>query len=212
MTLGTGYEAQSDMALLHSAAVDRRESARSSGTITPNAALEVTTGLDPSDGALHSGGSSFVEGMPLCPSSAGLAGALGASQVMTDIRDWEEYDKRMEGKPWPTPNPKPYYMLEPTVGAEQGDIFVGWNAASQPGSPPGMGGFAEINAGAMSYEEAMNYSPAPLTENLGSLRDSFKEPRRALRPGFGGAGAGGALLPLAMIGGLVFWLATRGGE
>jgi hypothetical protein len=209
MTLGAGYEVQSDMALMVSAMEDRPVSTLSSGTITSSAALEVTTGLDPSDGALHSGGSSFVDGMPLMPSSAGLAGAVGASPVLTDIQKWERYDKRMGGKPWPTPNPKPYYKIEPTVQGEPGNIFVGWNAASQPGSPPGMGGFAEINVGAMSYEEAMNYSPAPLTEQLGALRGTFKEPRSELRPGFGAAGAGAAMLPLLMLGGLIFWLATR---
>jgi hypothetical protein len=72
-------------------------------------------------------------------------------------------------------------------------------------------GFSEINVGAMSWEEALLYSPAPLTENLGALRgldEIYKEPQADLRPGFG-AVEGGTVLPLVAIGGLVWWLFSR---
>lgn len=206
MTLGAGNEAQADMALLQSAMEDRHAASAASGTIRPNAALELTTGFDPSDGSLHSGGSSFVDGMPLMPSSAGLAGTVGASEVRAGIRQWNRYKKSL-GTPWPTPAQP--YKLEPTVYSEPGSIYEGWNAASQPGSPPGMGGFSEINVGAMSYEEAMNYVPSPLTDNLGALRTDFKEPRRELRPGFGVAQGASVMLPLALAAGLIYWFASR---
>jgi hypothetical protein len=206
MTIGTGYEGPSDLALTLNAAADRQSANAASAMIEASPALQMTTGLDPSDGVNHTGGSSFGPGMPLMPSSAGLVGAINASQVEAGIRDWDGYTAIQNGVPWPPRAPG--YTLEPTVASRRGDIYEGWNAASQPGAAPGMG-FAEINVGAMSYEEAMNWSPAPMTDNLGALRTNFREPRGETRPGFGAAGGGNVVVPFVLLLGFGLWALSR---
>jgi hypothetical protein len=118
--------------------------------------------------------------------------------VLTEIQNTDQYLRTQDGIPWPTPTPG--YQIEPTVESYPSNINKGWNAAAQPGSPPGLNGCSscgpqgsrDIAFGGMSYEEAMNYSPAPLTEQLGALRGGsatpYQEPARELQPGFGGGG------------------------
>jgi len=158
----------------------------------------------------------------------GLASALSATipasdaltitrgdDVLTEIQNTNDYLRSQAGVSWPTPwHP---YKLRPTVDSRKGNINVGWNAAAQPGSPPGYrvqaAPYRDVSIGGESYAEAMNYSPAPLTDGLGALRGgSYREPASELRPGFGQTGGAVAMLPLLALGGLVWWMLSRSPE
>lgn len=248
MSLGVNTVAPAAPARASRQAVsDRRLTRAMTGTFGVSPSLEVTRTEDPSDGANVSGGSSYVPGMPLLPSSAGLAGVLGASDegILQKISASNAYLARMAGKSWPSVATPPNF-LRPTAYAQRSSINKGWNAAAQPGDAPGLAGcgcsvplqdrlkalragyaagtaaraagngvaregFSNIDVGPMSWEEALLYSPAPLTENIGALRgldEIYREPQTDLRPGFGEV-SGDTLLPLAAIGGLVWWLLSR---
>lgn len=108
--------------------------------------------------------------------------------VLTEIATINDYMRSL-GTPYPTPwNPD---RPAPTVAALRSNINQGYNAAAQPGSPPGYGPmnaapYREVNAGGMTYTEALNADVPVLTDNLGSLRGgSYQEPAHELRPGFG---------------------------
>lgn len=107
--------------------------------------------------------------------------------VLTEIHNTNDYLQQQYGVPWPTPEPP--YRLERTVASAQGNINKGWNAAAQPGEAPGMNvpmqQVRDVRMGGISYAEALNYNPAPLTDNLGSLRGPYQEPQQETRPGFG---------------------------
>jgi hypothetical protein len=226
MTLGV-TTAQRNQTPARSAFADRKLTRATTGTFGVSPSFEVTRTLDPSDGANVSGGSSYIDGMPLLPSSAGLAGVLGASDegILQKIKTSNAYLKRIAGKPYPAPH-TPYPWTEFLSYGTKSSLYEGWNAAAQPGDPPGLagcgcqklpapsgvsGGFKEINVGPMSWEEALLYSPAPLTDNLGALRgldEIYRESQSDLRPGFAGVGSE-TLLPLAAIGGFVWWLFSR---
>ncbi len=214
MTLGVGYAERSDLASQMSAAEDIQVAQANSSIINAHPSLEITSGFDPSDGANYSGGSSYSPSMPLMPSSAGLAGLAGMEQgippnVEQGIKKWHKYLHSL-GTPWPTPF-KPY-GLEPTVESYRSSIYEGWNAASQPGAPPGFG-FAEADFGGMTYMEAMEWTPAPLTQALGALGALAPHQEQAfdLRPGFGAVEErqGGVVLPMLMMAGVAVWIFTR---
>ena len=188
MTLGTG-DADRDYEGAAQAIHDRglAEALSGSNIGAYDNILEVYAGFDPSDGANVGGGSSYSQMMPLGPSSAGLAGLMGVNdpqaqhpQVLKEIAQLKKYMASL-GTPWPTPT-KPY-TLRSTVAALPGNINKGWNAASQPGAAPGMV-IRDVALGSMSWEEALNYTPAPLTDNLGSLMAAFKEPGPEDRNGY----------------------------
>lgn len=218
MTLGAGYAEQTDLAALLGAAEDRALTNALSGTVSPHASFEVTTGLDPSDGVNYSGGSSYSPALPLAPSSAGLVGVGG---IETEIRRSEAYLRRQAGRSWPSTE-TPYH-LRPTVSSRVSDINEGWNAAAQPGPPPGYDSvFAEsvMGGGGLTYEEAMQWSPAPLTQAttaLGApvaegqrLDGIYQEPMRELRPGFGEERPFGAVvMPLVLVTGTLLWLTFK---
>jgi len=183
MTLGV-TTAQRNQTPARSAFADRSLTRATTGTFGVSPSLEISRTEDPSDGANVSGGSSYIEGMPLLPSSAGLAGVLGASDegILQKISASDAYLVRMAGKAWPSVETTPRFG--PTSYAQKSSINKGWNAAAQPGPAPGLSGcgcqklpasngvsgFKEVNVGPMSWEEALLYAPAPLTEKLGSLR------------------------------------------
>lgn len=141
-----------------------------------------------------------------------LSGYFGESPALTvsrgedvlrEIHNTNDYLKVQEGLPWPPPDPP--YRLERTVASAQGNINQGWNAASQPGAAPGLQmrtpAVRNLDAGGMSYREALNYNPAPLTDNLGSLRGgSYQEPASELRPGFGRVDGARDILATVLIG------------
>jgi hypothetical protein len=223
MTLGV-TTAQRNQVPTRNAFEDRHLTRAVTGTFGVSPSLEVSRTIDPSDGANVSGGSSYVPGMPLLPSSSGLAGVLGASDegIISKIRASDAYLARMAGKPWPSVATDPDF-LRPTAYAQRSSINRGWNAAAQPGAAPGLAGcgcktpppaagngFREINVGPMSWEEALLYSPAPLTDNLGSLRslDSIYAEADQARAGLGAVSTG-EMLPLVAIGGLMWWLFSR---
>lgn len=197
MTLGAGDNDLSggDLAYLMSAQEDRMLANATSGVL-PQAspALEINRQLDPSEGVNYAGGSSYSEGLPLLPSSAGLTGVMGAG-VDHDAREAREalcgslagadglfetigrtdtYLTLMKGKPWPTPLNEGKISagyIEPTVMSRVSNINQGWNAAAQPGSPPGLNvGYSDMTIGATSWAEAMEYSPSPLADKIGELQ------------------------------------------
>lgn len=96
--------------------------------------------IDPSEGALYSGGSSYAPGMPLMPSSIGLAGLAemkGGQDVL--VEDLFRYDYNLAGldeeifssdadlallpsehvKPWPPLAQDASDLFEPTVSVQQ---------------------------------------------------------------------------------------------
>lgn len=187
MTLGVGWEEQSDLAALIGASEDRRVAGYASRSIEADPSLMVTTGFDPSDGANYSGGSSFSPDLPLTPSSAGLAGMLGANtgvtqpDVLKQIRKTKSYLKKQFGKPYPNVLNQQAIArgyVTPTAQSGKDSIYKGWNAAAQPGPAPGLveGTMVvrDLDVGGLTYAQAMNYAPSPLTEQLGALR-SFGE-------------------------------------
>lgn len=197
MTLGVGLLDQSggDLASLMSAQEDRLLAAATTGVL-PEAspALEVNRQLDPSDGVNYAGGSSYSEGMPLLPSSVGLTGVMGAGADL-DQREMQEslcgglagfgglfetigktdtYLMLMSGKPWPPPlnqgRISAGYVM-PTVMSRVSNINKGWNAAAQPGPPPGLNvGYSDKTLGPSTWEEALDYAPSPLADQLGALQ------------------------------------------
>jgi hypothetical protein len=145
------------------------------------------------------------------PASAALTVTRG-DDVMTEVQRTNDYLQAQHGLPWPPPEPP--YRLERTVASTKGNINKGWNAAAQPGSPPGlvpkMPAVRDVSIGGQSYAEAMNYAPAPLTDNLGSLRGPYLEPASELRPGFAGNESlfrPGVVLPLLGLG--LLWAMFR---
>jgi hypothetical protein len=132
------------------------------------------------DRGLASALSSFYDASPSLEINRG--------DVLTEIQRTQDYIRTQDGMPWPPLAED--YTLSPTVTSRPGNINKGWNAAAQPGSPPGLDGCGcrDANFGGLTYEQAMNYSPAPLTDNLGSLQrldQIYQEPSYELRPGFG---------------------------
>jgi hypothetical protein len=224
MTLGTGWEERGDLAALMSAGEDRIVASRASSTITATPALQVSSGIDPSDGANYSGGSSYSADMPLGPSSAGLNGMLGVNEtphpaVLKEIRNLKRYQKRIDGRPYPNVLRQKAVArgyLTPTAFAAKDDINKGWNAASQPGSPPGlMVGVpikdVDAGGGGLTYAQALNYDPAPLTDHLGSLR-SMADVATKQVPGDQSVGPREmklVTLPILMMGAVLAWIATR---
>lgn len=197
MSIGVGDVDLSggDLAFLMSAQEDRMLANATSGAL-PQAspALEVNRQLDPSEGVNYAGGSSYSEGMPLLPSSVGLTGVMGAG-VNHDEREAREslcgslagaaglfetigrtdtYLMLMRGTPWPTPLNEGKISagyVTPTVMSRVSNINKGWNAAAQPGGAPGTQvGYSEKTLGPTSWAEAMNYSPSPLADKIGSLQ------------------------------------------
>jgi hypothetical protein len=222
MTLGAGWEGQSDLAAMMSAGEDRFVASRASSTIHASPSLQVTSGLDPSDGVNTSGGSSYSPDLPLTPSSAGLTGVLGANEtphpaVLQEIRKLARYEKRMGGKPYPNvlrqrAIAKGY--ITPTDYAAKGDINKGWNAAAQPGPAPGMRLDAGVpirdidpGGGGLTYQQALNYDPAPLTDHLGSLRSmSAVAKQTSGDQSVGPREMKTVALPLLLLGGLYWWM------
>lgn len=198
MTIGVGSPDRDYAAIPQAYAARGLASALSVGYGDDYSGLDAYYGLDPSDGANHSGGSSYSEGMPLDASSAGLAGTLGASdpEVLTQITKLNKYMKSL-GTPWPNVwHPE---RLQSTVAFRKGNINQGWNAASQPGAAPGL---QDLRLGDLTYEEAMNWTPAPLTDNLGALAQgprNYAEPAHELRPGFGATDLRENVIPLLVI-------------
>jgi hypothetical protein len=105
--------------------------------------------------------------------SNSLSGYFGESPALTisrgddvlkEISNTNDYLKGQEGTPWPTPD-TPYGLTHIGAGVQL---------------PP-----RDINVGGMTWAEALNYSPAPLTDNLGALRGPYQEPAHELTPGFG---------------------------
>ncbi len=183
MTLGRGYETGEARALTARASADRLVSNALTGAFEASPALEVNRTIDPSDGANYAGGSSYSPYMPLLPSSAGLVGVVGAGGaqgILDKRRRAFRYMKRMVGKPWPSvlrQGPIAAGYIDPTEKERSSSIYEGWNAASQAGAAPGLDGcvgcrFGELGFGGLTYQQAMNYSPAPLTDNLGNLQVS----------------------------------------
>jgi hypothetical protein len=80
MTLGVSVETSELLAQNINAASDGRDAARRSRVMLPGGALEMRRTVDPSQGVNMMGGSSYTPGLPLLPSSAGLAGT-GLSNV-----------------------------------------------------------------------------------------------------------------------------------
>ncbi len=224
MTLGTNAGTQDDLAALMSASEDRRVASRASSTIHASPSLQITSGIDPSDGVNAAGGSSYSPDLPLTPSSAGLTGVLGVNEVphpaiLKKIRKLKRYEKRMNGKPYPNVLQQRAiargYVL-PTVREEKGNINKGWNAAAQPGAAPGL---VEGNAlpikdvdpggGGLTYAQALLYDPAPMTDHLGSLR-SFADVVQQ-KPGEQTVGPRetNSVLPVLLLGGFLAWVTMR---
>jgi hypothetical protein len=108
--------------------------------------------------------------------------------VIREISNTTDYIKRQEGTSWPTPE-TPYELTHIGTGVKL---------------PP-----KEVNVGAMSWAEALNYSPAPLTDNLGALRGgSHQEPAHELRPGFGEGTARNVTIGAILLGmaGVGWWM------
>jgi hypothetical protein len=199
MTLGVGIPGRNFRQPQHSVH-DRGLAQALSGDYGSSTSFELHRGMDPSDGANQSGGSNYSEGMPLSPSSAGLSGVLGASdpEVLKQIAQLDRYMSKEAGVPWPTPY-RSYDATKPTVSARKSNINKGWNAAAQPGAAPGL---QDLRMGALTYAEAMNWTPAPLTDNLGALATGpYMEPGSELRPGFGGVDGWNVLDLLIIAGG-----------
>jgi hypothetical protein len=225
MSFGVQYDDSSDLALMLSAVEDRAMAGRASRTIEANPSFTITKGaFDPSDGANHSGGSNFTAEMPLTASMAGLAGLAGANSgahpaILQKIRELKRYQKQQAGKPYPNVTNERSagrgYTAR-TTKAVRGNINKGWNAAAQPASSPGVleglqKGFRDVAFGGLSYEEAMNYSPAPLTDQLGALRggSAFAAvPPPTDHPGTPGANNFATALAV-LLGGAFAWWATR---
>jgi len=225
MTLGTNAGTQDDLAALMSASEDRSVASRASSTIHASPSLQVTSGIDPSDGVNAAGGSSYSPDLPLTPSSAGLTGVLGANEaphpaVLKQIRKLKRYEKRMAGKPYPNVVQQRAiargYVL-PTVRAEKGNINKGWNAAAQPGAAPGL---VEGNAlpikdvdpggGGLTYAQALLYDPSPMTDHLGSLRSMSDVVQQ--QPGdqtIGPRETKSVVLPVLVLGGILAWFTLR---
>lgn len=224
MTLGTGWEARSDLAALMSAREDRFAASRASSMIEASPVLQISSGLDPSDGANYSGGSSYSADMPLGPSSAGINGMLGANEaphpaILKEIRNLQRYQKRIDGKPYPNVRNQRAIArgyLTPTDFAAKDNLNQGWNAAAQPGAAPGLMVGAPIKdmdagGGGLTYAQALNYDPAPLTEHLGSLRGvaAFSAPPQV--PGDQTVGPRETklvVLPMLALGVLIAWMSA----
>jgi hypothetical protein len=184
MTFGVQYDDSSDLALMLSAVEDRAVAGRASRSIEANPSLSIgRSSFDPSDGANYAGGSSYTEDLPLSPSMSGLAGLGGANaathpDILKHIRATKRYQKQQAGKPYPgvtNERSAGRGYLAPTTKSVKNDMSKGWNAASQPAAAPGVlegmpGSFRDVQIGGMTYAEAFNYSPAPLTEQYGALR------------------------------------------
>ena len=227
MTIGVGPEGQDDLAAQMSAQEDRLVAGLSSSMTVASPSLSISTGIDPSDGANYAGGSSYSPDMPLAPSSAGLAGLMGANAgvthpgVLKQIRKARKYLKKQEGTPYPNVlNQKRIAAgyLAPTDTSFKNNMNKGWNAAAQPGAAPGLleggpAGFANIHVGALSWEQAMNYSPAPLTDNLGALRSAGDlMGRDQAAPGLGEGEDNTMLVAGTMVaGGVALWWSRREG-
>jgi hypothetical protein len=224
MTLGSGWEERSDLAALLSAGEDRFAASRASSTIEATPSFQITSGLDPSDGANYSGGSSYSADMPLGPSSAGINGMLGANTqhpgVLKLIANAQRYQKRIDGRPYPNVrNQKAIARgyLAPTDFSAKDNLNQGWNAAAQPGAAPGLVVSAPIRdvdaaGGGLTYAQALNYDPAPLTEHLGALRGLGAASVPQQTPGDQSVGARElklVVLPILLLGGLLAWLASR---
>ena len=196
MTLGAGLDLSGgDLAYLMSAQEDRMLADATSGVL-PQASpsLEVNRQLDPSDGVNYAGGSSHTPGLPLLPSSVGLTGVMGAginqdhreameslcgglagaNGLFETIGKTDTYLMLMNGKPWPTPlrqGPISAGYVTPTVMSRLANINQGWNAAAQPGAAPGLNvGYSDKTLGPSTWQEAMEYSPSPLLDKIGSLQ------------------------------------------
>lgn len=120
MTLSIGFANAGNLAALLSEAEDYK-------LMGASPTFEVTSTIDPSEGANYSGGASYSPGLPLLPSNAGLAGYRG--------------------------------------------------------------GLRESSFGAMTYEEAMRYSPAPMTQRINALQAGAGR-------SFEGLGASGSFNPM----------------
>jgi hypothetical protein len=150
------------------------------------------------------------------PASDALTVTRG-DDVLTEIQTVTNYLNGQAGVPWPPPDSP--YRLERTVASVPGNINEGWNAAAQQGAAPGMSvempPVRDVLVGGMSYAEALNYAPAPLTDNLGSLRGPYAEPGRELRPGFGATPwqTTKLVVPALVIGAILwFGMGPSGGE
>jgi len=212
MTLGTGLEAQGDLAALMSAAEDRQVALNTSGHIEADPSFQLTVSADPSEGVNFVGGSNYSDDVPLDHSMSGLAGMLGAGTESSDearaslcsnlgavsglqgifdlIEQSDRYLLQTAGRPWPSTRQGSAITrgyLAPTDYAKRSSIASGWNAAAQPGSSPGVlsttPGYRDINVGPGSYAEAMEYAPSPLAEQAGSLMGFADMAMRNASPG-----------------------------
>lgn len=220
MTLGTGWEGQDDLAAMISAGEDREVASRASSTIHASPSLQVSSSIDPSDGVNQSGGSSYSEHMPLTTSSAGLVGSIGINEaphpeVLKKIRQMQRYEKRMAGKPYPNVLRQRAIAagyIAPTARSGKDNISKGWNAAAQPGPPPGYSqtdiSIKDVDPGGegLTYMQALNYDPAPLTDHLGSLRSMDAVTQKPGDQSVGPRETKTVVLPLLALGALYWWM------
>jgi hypothetical protein len=143
MTIGTGYDAESDLGLSDLAGpgtiadgrIGRRPATGAEYASRPTHNFETRRNvLDASEGANYSGGSSYAPSLPLLPSSVGLAGMEGLGQVrdlyVVDV-DAQRLPSQIGTKPWPPRRHDKQDLLHPTVEVREHNAF----GAAMP--PPG---------------------------------------------------------------------------